>query len=109
MAKVILRQNGLPTPDFAVLNEVARSPQTWPAVAAKYGVDDPLPPWETSLDGFIRVLGRPDHDASADSYAGLPYPENRLVTLAHTLLSQKVIDEDDLRHRLTIVRARLEA
>ena len=27
------------------LQEIARRNQTWPVMAAKYGVENPLPPW----------------------------------------------------------------
>jgi hypothetical protein len=46
---------------------------------------------------------------SATRYADLPYPENQLVALAHSLVARGVIDEAELRRRLEAVRARLEA
>jgi hypothetical protein len=88
-------------------------------MAAEYGVANPAPPWQTSLDGICDALDqsgcgtqtlsfverRNDEDAlSATVYAGLPYPENRLVALAHSLVSRGVITEDEL----AAVRARLE-
>ena len=42
-------------------------------------------------------------------YSNLPYPENRLVALAHSLLVRGVIDEAELEERLAAVRARLES
>lgn len=93
-------------------------------MAEKYGVDNPAPPWATSLEGMCdaldqsgcgaEVLGfvdrRNDEDTlSATVYSNLPYPENRLVALAHSLLVRKVIDEAELEERLTSVRARLES
>jgi hypothetical protein len=92
-------------------------------MAAKYGVDNPVPPWKTSLDGICDALdqsscgagipsvdGRNEEDAlSATVYSGLPYPENRLVALAHSLVRRGLIDEAELAERLTAVRARLEA
>jgi hypothetical protein len=39
----------------------------------------------------------------------LPYPENRLVSLAHSLLARGIIDEAELKQRLAGVRERLEA
>lgn len=92
-------------------------------MAAKYGVGNPVPPWKTSLDGMCdaldgsergsEVLGfadrRGEEDAlSATVYAGLPYPENRLVALAHSLVVRGVIDESELEERLAAVRARLQ-
>ena len=112
--------------NFALLDEVAQRNQTWPVMAAKYGVDNPLPPWKTSLDGLCDVLDRSwaideqfnftskerrdeDDAIAATRSANLPYPENQLVSLSHSLLVRGVIDEGALRQRLTTVRARLEA
>lgn len=112
--------------EFTVLSEIASGEQTWPAMAAKYGVENPLPPWKTSLDGLCDALDsscgadsdvnftfkqrRDEEDElSASRYAALPYPENQLVSLAHSLLKRGLIDEADLRARLAAIRARLEA
>lgn len=110
-----------------VLRQIADRNQTWPVMAAKYGVDNPLPPWKTSLDGMCDALDRScagtggappltfkqrrdEEDAlSAGSYTDLPYPENQLVSLAHSLLARGVITEDELRDRLEAIRTRLEA
>lgn len=107
--------------------------QVWSRMAAKYGVENPVPPWKTSLDGLCDALDRARCEASAEVrsnpgnipdfkqrrdeeddltatvYAGLPYPENQLVALAHSLLARGVIGEDELAQRLAIVRARLQA
>lgn len=112
--------------EFAVLKEISKPEQAWPAMAAKYGVENPLPPWKTSLDGLCDALDRScsanddfgftfkqrrdeEDELSADRYADLPYPENQLVALAHSLLKRGLIDESDLRARLAAIRARLEA
>ncbi|MCB1286614.1 MAG: thiocyanate hydrolase [Mycobacterium sp.] len=98
---------------FPVLDQVIARRQVWPAVAAQHGVDDPLPPWTTSLDGLLTALDRSPGagkwlETNPDG-GGLPFPENRLVSLAHSLLANGVIDEDDLQRRLVTVRARLES
>ena len=112
--------------EFTVLSEIASGEQTWPAMAAKYGVENPLPPWKTSLDGLCDALDRTcgadsdvtftfkerrdeEDELSASRYAELPYPENQLVSLAHSLLKRGLIDEAALRERLAAIRARLEA
>ncbi|MBI3691954.1 MAG: thiocyanate hydrolase, partial [Mycolicibacterium aromaticivorans] len=89
-----------------------------------YGVENPVPPWKTSLDGLCDALDHAaceadiptfkerrdeEDDLSATMYADLPYPESQLVALAHSLLSRGVITEDELQQRLSAVRARLEA
>ena len=111
--------------EFVVLEEIAERNQTWPVMAAKYGVENPLPPWKTSLDGMCEVLDRScssdelsftfkerrdeEDKLSATRYARLPYPENQLVALAHSLMKRGVIDEAELMQRLASIRARLEA
>ena len=107
-----------------VLQQIVERNQIWPVMAAKYGVENPVPPWKTSLDGLCDALDhaacdenipdfkerRDEEDAlSATVYAGLPYPENQLVALAHSLVARGIIDEAELKQRLTSIRERLEA
>ncbi|MCH9722691.1 MAG: thiocyanate hydrolase [Actinomycetia bacterium] len=111
---------------FALLQEIAERNQTWSVMATKYGVDNPLPPWKTSLDGFCDALDRScaaaeqlnftftdrrdeEDELSATRYANVPFPESQLISLAHSLLARGVIDETELRRRLDHVRARLES
>jgi hypothetical protein len=107
------------------LEEIARRNQIWTVMADKYGVENPVPPWKTSLDGMCDAIDRSgaaedlnltfkdrrdEEDVlSATRYADLPYPENQLVALAHSLVARGVIDEVELSRRLEAVRARLEA
>lgn len=109
---------------IAPLAKIVERNQVWSRMAAKYGVKNPVPPWKTSLDGICDALDqsgcgpeilsfverRNDEDAlAATLYSDLPYPENRLVALAHSLLTRGVIGEAELEERLAAVRARLEA
>ena len=106
------------------LQEMVARNQVWPVMAAKYGVENPVPPWKTSLDGLCDALDRAacaenipnfkerrdEEDAlAATVYADLPYPENQLVALAHSLVARGVIDEAELKQRLASIRERLEA
>jgi hypothetical protein len=106
------------------LKQIVERNQIWSVMAAKYGVENPVPPWKTSLDGLCDALDhaacdaavptfkerRDEEDAlSATVYSGVPYPESQLVSLAHSLLSRGVITEEELQQRLSVVRARLEA
>jgi hypothetical protein len=110
--------------NIAALEEIVERNQVWPRMAAKYGVENPVPPWKTSLDGLCDALDhaacganipnfkerRDEEDAlSATVYTGLPYPENQLVSLAHSLMARGIIDETELKQRLTSIRERLEA
>jgi hypothetical protein len=110
-------------PAIAPLAKIVENNQVWDRMAAKYGVDNPLPPWKTSLDGICDALDqsncgaalpsvdqRDEEDTlSATVYSDLPYPENRLVALAHSLVRHGLIAETELEERLVAVRARLEA
>jgi hypothetical protein len=108
----------------APLAKIVERNHVWSRMAAKYGVENPVPPWQTSLDGMCDALDqsscgaavldftdrREEEDAlSATVYSGLPYPENRLVALAHSLLARGVIDVAELEGRMAAVRARLES
>jgi hypothetical protein len=110
--------------EIAPLTKIVERKQVWSRMAAKYGVDNPVPPWKSSLDGMCDALDqsgcgqeilsfvdrRNEEDAlSATVYSELPYPENRLVSLAHSLVVRGVIDEAELEERLATVRARLES
>jgi hypothetical protein len=109
---------------IAPLAKIVERDQVWSRLAAKHGVENPVPPWKTSLDGMCDALDqsacgaeilnfvdrRNEEDTlSATLYSELPYPENRLVALAHSLVVRGVIDEAELTERLAAVRARLEA
>lgn len=110
---------------FGVLNDIVERDHTWPIMTERYGVENPLPPWKTSLDGLCDALDqscsspkppltfkerRDEEDQlSASLYTNLPYPENQLVALAHSLLKRGVFDEKELRERLVLIRKRLEA
>ena len=109
--------------DVVVLQEIVARNQVWPRMAARYGVENPVPPWKTSLDGLCDAIdhaacdadvptftGRRDEEdaLSATVYSDLPYPESQLVSLAHSLLARGIISEDELGRRLSVIRARLE-
>lgn len=109
---------------IAPLEEIVERNQVWSRVAAKWGVENPVPPWKTSLDGLCDALDhascradvpnfkerRDEEDAlSATRYSSLPYPENQLVSLAHSLVARGIIDEAELKQRLMSIRERLEA
>ena len=109
---------------IAPLDKIVERHQVWSRIAAKHGVENPTPPWKSSLDGICdaldqggcgpEILGMPDRRReedllSATAYSNLPYPENQLVSLAHSLVVRGVINETELQQRLTIIRARLEA
>lgn len=108
---------------IAPLARIVERDQVWSRMAAKYGVANPVPPWKSNLDGMCDALDRSGCSTAASSftdrradedklsatvYSDLPYPENQLVSLAHSLVARGVIDETELRQRIGIVRTRLE-
>jgi hypothetical protein len=109
---------------IGALDEIVERNQVWSRMAEKWGVENPVPPWKTSLDGLCDALDHASCDASipnfkerrdeedelsATVYSRLPYPENQLVSLAHSLVARGVIDEAELKQRLASIRERLEA
>lgn len=102
------------------LERIVTRGQVWPRMAEKYGVTNPVPPWKSSLDGMCDALDREgtvlplltrrheEDRLSREVYGTLPFPENQLVALAHSLITRKVIDEAALANRMEAVRARLE-
>ncbi len=96
----------------------------WKSLTDKWGVENPLPPWKTSLDGMCDALDesacrnpgqipsfverRHEEDAlNQEKYSELPYPENQLVSLAHSLITREVFSEEELAQKLQEIRERL--
>src|SRR3984893_2474897 len=92
---------------IAPLAKIVERNQVWSRMAAKSGVVNPVPPWKNSLDGVCDALDRSgcgpevlsfadrrneEDGLSATVYSDLPYPENRLVALAHSLLVRGIIE-----------------
>ncbi len=103
-----------------LLEQIADSGRDWSRLSEKYGVANPVPPWKSSLDGMcdaldreevtLPLLARRDEEdlLSRDVYTALPFPENQLVALAHSLIARQAIDEATLAERMATVRKRLE-
>ena len=94
--------------------------KTWEALAPRYGVTNPNPPWKTSLtamcdclaaSGALPALDRRNaEDELADTlYSDIPSPERELLALVHTMVGRGLVSEVDLVSRMKTVRARLEA
>lgn len=111
----------LATVRVRTLEQIVEQGQFWERMAAQYGVTNEVPPWKSSLDAMCDALDeegaalppltrRDDEDRiTRVVYTSLPYPENQLVALAHSLVTRNVIDEAELADRLDAVRARLDA
>lgn len=104
-----------------LLEQMITRGQVWSRMADKYGVENPSPPWKSSLDGVcdaldregnaLPLLTRRDEEdrLTGEVYPALPFPENQLVALAHSLIARNVIDEAELADHIVEVRTRLEA
>jgi hypothetical protein len=104
---------------IALLESLRNLEKTWDALAPRYGVTNPNPPWKTSLiamcdclaaSGALPALDRRHaEDELADSvYSDVPAPERQLLALVHLMLSRGLVNESDLASRMRAVRSRLE-
>jgi len=104
----------------ALLEEMRNQDKTWDALAPRYGVTNPNPPWKTSLVAMCSCLGvsealpaldiRQAEDELADTvYCDVPAPERQLLALAHTMLARGLVEEGELADRMRSIRSRLEA
>ena len=105
---------------IALLEATRCQDKTWEALAPRYGVTNPNPPWKTSLtamcdclavSGALPALDRRNaEDELADTlYSDIPSPERELLALVHTMVERGLVSEADLISRMKTVRARLEA
>ena len=105
---------------IVLLEALRKLEKTWDALAPRYGVTNPNPPWKSSLaamcdcldaSGALPALDRRHaEDELADSiYSDVPAPERQLLALVHTMLSRGLVNEDDLAARMRAVRSRLES
>ena len=112
-------KNDLDPRRIAMLEALRKLEKTWEALAPRYGVTNPNPPWKTSLSAMCDCLDasgalpalerRHAEDELADSvYRDIPAPERQLLALVHTMLKRGLVSEDDLAARMRAVRSRLE-
>ena len=105
---------------IALLEAIRSQDKTWEALAPRYGVTNPNPPWKTSLTAMCDCLAvsgalpwldqRKAEDELAETlYSDVPSPERQLLALVHTIVSRGLMAEADLAGRMSTVRARLEA
>jgi nitrile hydratase beta subunit-like protein len=106
-----------PSP-IPLLEGTRQDAKTWEILAPCYGVTNLDPPWKTSLYATCECLAvsgaldpverRHAEDQLAETtYRNVPQPERQLLTLAHTMLRRGLLQEDDLKDRMDVVRARL--
>src|SRR5215468_4341956 len=102
-----------------LLEAMRNEAKTWEKLAARYGVTNPDPPWKVSLYATCECLAagetlpalerrRAEDHLGETLYSGTPGPELQLVALAHIMLAQGLVSEEDLAERMRAVRSRLE-
>ena len=102
-----------------LLESLRNEDQTWAALAPRWCVVEPEPPWKVCLDATCDALSaggaldnlerRHAEDELETVYSAIPNPERQLLTLAHIMLSRGLLTEDELAAQIRAVRARLEA
>jgi len=104
-----------------LLEEIKGHGRVWGDLASQYGVENPDPPWKTSLEGMCDVLAegqcalpplerRWEEDEMSESiYKDVPFPERQLLALAHSLIKRGLVSEADLASRMKQVHDRLAA
>jgi len=104
-----------------LLEGIKEQGRVWGDLAGQYGVENPDPPWKTSLEGMCDVLAegqcalpplerRWEEDEMSESiYKDVPFPERQLLALAHSLIKRGLVSEGDLANRIKQVHERLTA
>jgi hypothetical protein len=105
---------------IALLEAIRREGKEWDVIAPRYGVNNPDPPWKTSLIAMCECLAvsgalptlerrRAEDDLAKSVYGEVSAPEGELLALVHTMLDRGLVAEGDLASRMRSVRSRLEA
>lgn len=118
---------------ISLLEQIKEHGRAWEDLAEEYGVTNPDPPWKITLETTCDLLAgdscvkdysevepgscalpsldrRWDEDGlSATIYQDVPYPENQLLALAHSMIARGLIDESELAKHMEVVEKRLNS
>jgi hypothetical protein len=105
---------------IAFLEAIRREGKEWDAIAPRYGVTNPDPPWKTSLKAMCECLAasgalpltrrHAEDDLAQSVYNEVSSaPERELLALVHTMLVAGLVTEADIAGRMRTVRSRLES
>jgi hypothetical protein len=106
---------------IALLEAIRREGKEWDAIAPRYGVTNPDPPWKTSLKAMCECLAasgalptltrrHAEDDLAQSAYSEVSSaPERELLALVHTMLVAGLVTEADIAGRMRTVRSRLES
>ncbi|MBK5938774.1 hypothetical protein CCR96_05810 [Halochromatium roseum] len=131
-----MTHTGWQEPDFKpipLLETIKMRGRVWEDLAIQYGVTNPEPPWQIDLEATCDMLAgdscvksydevvpgscalpslerRAEEDElAATIYEDVPFPERQLLALAHSMIARGMLDEEDLTHRIEVVRERLHS
>lgn len=132
-----MSSRNLETSPIDLLEKIKSEGKVWGELSEEYGVDNPDPPWRINLEstcdnlahGYMSPFNicRPveeREELSTDKvdaierrweedqlvkelYADVPFPENQLLALAHTLIRRGIVSEDELATHMEAVSKRL--
>jgi hypothetical protein len=105
---------------IGLLEVIRNQRKTWDVLASRYGVNNPNPPWKSSLTAMCDCLDvsgalptldrrRAEDELAEAVYSDVPAPESQLLALVHTMLNCGLVAEEELASRMRTVRSRLEA
>jgi len=109
----------LDTSAIPLLEKIRTQGKVWEELSEQYGVDNPDPPWRSSLEGTCEVLSEEacalpllerrweEDELAASLYADVPFPERQLLALAHSMIRRGLFDEDALARRMAEINRRL--
>lgn len=125
--------SGTDVQPIGVLEEIRQRGRPWEELAAQYGVTNPDPPWKLTLEATCDMLAadscvKPydqvepgscalpslerraeEDDLSETIYADVPYPENQLLALAHSMIKRGFFNEEELANRMRELERRLNS
>ncbi len=132
-----MSSRNLDTSPVDLLEKIKNEGKVWNELREEYGVDNPDPPWRINMestcdnlaDGYMSPFNicRPVEEREELSnekvdaverrweedqlvkelYADVPFPENQLLALAHTIIRRGIVSEGELASHMEKVSKRL--
>lgn len=104
---------------ITILEKIKHEGRVWTDLCSQYGVTNPVPPWKITLEATCDVLAEEncalpalerrweEDELCHDHYRDLPYPENQLLALAHSMIRRGIFNEQELAKHMAEVEKRL--
>ncbi len=114
-----------------LLQQIQEHGRAWEDLSVEYGVTNPDPPWKLTLETTCDLLAGDscvkayedveegscalpslerrweEDELSATLYEDVPYPENQLLSLAHSMIRHGYFAEGELAKRIEEIQKRL--